>query len=62
MDRYKASSRFSYRRSVKATRDSKLMEERNAVVKAATKMLLGTGMETNEAKAYARAQEGYVRR
>ena len=38
------------------------MEERNAVVKAATKMMLSTGMETNEAKAYARAQEGYVRR
>ena len=61
-DRYKASSRFSYRRSVKSTRDSKMMEERNAVVKAATKLMLSTGMETNEAKAYARAQEGYIRR
>ena len=38
------------------------MEERNAVVNAATKMMLSTGLETSEAKANARAQESYVRR
>ena len=60
--RYKANSRFGYRRNPKVTRDSKLMEERNAVVNAATKMMLSTGLEMSEAKAHARAQEGYVRR
>ena len=60
--RYKANSRFGYRRSPKVTKDSKLMEERNAVVNAATKMMLSTGLETSEAKAHARSQEGYVRR
>ena len=60
--RYKASSRFGYRRNPKVTKDSKLMEERNAVVNAATKMMLSRGLETSEAMANARAQEGYVRR
>ena len=60
--RYKASSRFGYRRSVKSTRDSKMMEERNAVVSAAARMMLRAGAEADEAEAFARAQEGYVRR
>ena len=60
--RYKANSRFGYRRSVKSTKDSKMMEERNAVVSAAAKMMLRAGTESSEAEAFARAQEGYVRR
>ena len=46
----------------KQTRESKQMEERNAVVTATTKMLLEAGVETDEAEANAMAQEGYVRR
>ena len=62
--KYRANTRFEHRqrRRAKVTRDSKLMEERNAVVSAAAKMMLRAGVEASEAKAFARAQEGYVRR
>ena len=39
-----------------------MMEERNAVVSAAAKMMLRADVEASEEEAYARAQEGYVRR
>ena len=63
-EKYRASSRFGHRqrRRAKVTKDSKLMEERNAVVSAAAKMMLRAGVEASEEEAYARAQEGYVRR
>ena len=60
--RYKAQARLGYRSRVKVTKDSRLMEERNAVVSTAAKMMLRSGIETDKAEAYARAQEGYVRR
>ena len=47
---------------MKSTRDSKMMEERNAVVGAAARMMLRAGAEADKAEAFARAQEGYVRR
>ena len=63
-DKYRASSRFGdrQRRRAMVTKDSKLMEERNAVVSAAAKMMLRAGVEASEEEAYARAQEGYIRR
>ena len=63
-EKYRANSRFGHRqrRRAKVTKDSKLMEERNAVVSAAAKMMLRAGVEASEEEAYARAQEGYVRR
>ena len=39
-----------------------MMAERNAVVAAATKMIVETGLELEKAEAYAMAQDGYVRR
>ena len=47
---------------MKVTKDSRMMEERNAVVNTAAKMMLRSGIETDMAEAYSRAQEGYVRR
>ena len=46
----------------KQTRESKQMEERNAVVAVTAKMLLEAGVETDKAEANSMAQEGYVRR
>ena len=60
--RYKAQERLSYRSRTKVTKDSRMMEERNAVVNTAAKMMLRSGIETDMAEAYSRAQEGYVRR
>ena len=45
----------------KVTKESKLMEERNAVVVATAKMMIESGVETDMAEARVKAQEGYVR-
>ena len=60
--RYKAQARLGYRRRMKVTKDSRLMEERNAVVNTAAKLMIKSGTETDKVEAYARAQEAYVRR
>ena len=39
-----------------------MMEERNAVVAAATKMIIKNGIELEKAEAHAIAQHGFVRR
>ena len=46
----------------RGTRESKMMEERNAVVSAATMRIMETGVELGEPQAYAMAQDGFVRR
>ena len=50
------------RGGARVTRESRMMAERNAVVAAATKMIVETGAELEKAEAYAMAQDGYVRR
>ena len=39
-----------------------MMEERNAVVSAATMRIMETGVELKKPEAYAMAQDGFVRR
>ena len=46
----------------RGTRESKMMEERNAVVSAATMRIMETGVELEKPEAYAMAQDGFVRR
>ena len=46
----------------RVTKESKMMEERNAVVAAATKMIIKNGIELEKAEAHAIAQHGFVRR
>ena len=46
----------------RGTRESRMMEERNAVVSAATMRIMESGVELERPEAYAMAQEGFVRR
>ena len=46
----------------RVTRESRMMEERNAVVAAATDLMIETGVGLESAEAYALAQDGFVRR
>ena len=46
----------------RVTKESKMMEERNAVVAAATKMIIKNGIELEKTEAHAIAQHGFVRR
>ena len=44
------------------TRESRMMEERNAVVSKAAMRMIETGLEKENEEAHAMAQDGYVRR
>ena len=46
----------------RVTRESRMMEERNAVVTTTTKKIIETGVELEKSEAYAIAQDGFVRR
>ena len=46
----------------RVTRESRMMEERNAVVSRAAKMMIETGLEKEHEEAHAMAQYGYVKR
>ena len=46
----------------RVTRESRMMEERNAVVTTTTKKIMETGVELEKSEAYAIAQDGFVRR
>ena len=48
--------------SRKSTPESRLMEERNAVVSATARMMLERGIAADEREAYSKANEGFVRR
>ena len=46
----------------RVTRESRMMEERNYVVSAASKAIMDMGVELEKTEADALAQEGFVRR